>query len=130
LATDGVFDNLYDEGILYYTYKDYFVDIVKLVNQQLTPQQGDRNITKQLEATMKSSNLAKVIAEKAHELAKQQDYVSPFAKGAKEAGKNYPGGKMDGIQSIPKTKLTSFDITVVVALVSTSKFMKPSKSKL
>ena len=41
------------------------------------------------------------IAQKAHDLGYSQDYLSPFAKEAREQGKNYPAiGKDDDIVAV------------------------------
>jgi protein phosphatase PTC7 len=73
MATDGVFDNVYD------------ADMEPCILDNKTPE-----------------SRADCIGEKAYKMSHDRKYFSPFAKGAKEAGKYYIGGKKD-------------DITVVVA---------------
>lgn len=48
------------------------------------------------------------LANKAEEMSLHETYLSPFAKGAKESGKKYQGGKPD-------------DITVIVAQIELGK---------
>ena len=78
MASDGVFDNLYD------------LDIKTCVK-------------KELEGTnlVKPQAAADCVAEKSFELGNKQGYLSPFAKGAHEANVNYPNqGKSDDIVAI------------------------------
>ena len=78
MASDGVFDNLYDP------------DLIECV----TP-------------FMKSTNLedpqgaSDCIADKAYKLGNSKGFASPFAVGARAAGRNYPDqGKSDDIAVI------------------------------
>lgn len=77
VGTDGLFDNLYD------------MDIVRIVNKY------------KYEST---KIISEILAEKAVEYSKNQDYLSPFSKLAQENGQNIIGGKID-------------DVTVIVAKV-------------
>lgn len=79
MGSDGLFDNLYDE------------DILKCIKPYLKG--------KLLEDVTGSVNC---MAEEAERKSYDKSYFSPFAKGAKEAGKRFMGGKSD-------------DITVIVA---------------
>jgi len=88
LATDGLFDNLYDE------------EIINIVNRSF-PLDSTKNLVDQI----KMDNIAKLIGSAAHEKAKSQTDITPFAKGASENGYKFVGGKMD-------------DITVLVAFVT------------
>ena len=81
VGSDGLFDNVYDEDML----------------PCITPQLDVKS--------KKVKNLLQVatcLANKAEEHGMDKRYFSPFAKGAKEAGLRYMGGKLD-------------DVTVVVA---------------
>jgi protein phosphatase PTC7 len=72
VGTDGLFDNVYDETLL------------ELVKPFVSGNSNDvEDITK----------VADVIAEKAEKLAADQEYLSPFAKGAREQFYDYMGGK-------------------------------------
>ena len=78
MGSDGVFDNLYDKDVLdcvwSYMAGEYYAD-----------PQGSCDC----------------LADKAYVLGKNQDYLSPFAKGAQEAGKVYPNvGKPDDISVV------------------------------
>jgi len=81
LATDGVLDNLFNEDILLCLDKAY-----KGPEQSMMPQAQASNC----------------LARTAEQLSYRKDYDSPFAKNAREANRNHPGGKPD-------------DITVIVA---------------
>lgn len=81
LGTDGLFDNLYGE------------DIRNIVEQYL---KNNKDID--------CNNLSKILCEEAFKKGDLKDYLSPFAKRAREAGYNYNGGKSD-------------DITVVVGIL-------------
>lgn len=79
MFSDGVTDNLYD------------ADIAKCVNPYL----NGRDLTD-------PQGCSKCIADRAYELGKSNNYLSPFAKKAREAGKtNWPEeGKPDDIVAI------------------------------
>ena len=77
LATDGVFDNLYNE------------DVADCIARNLQD-----TILNPLDASV-------CLADKSFVLGNKKGYYSPFAKGAKEAGKMYPAqGKSDDIAVI------------------------------
>ena len=77
IATDGLFDNLYDKDI---------VSCMKgASSNEIVP-----------------SDVAHCLAKKAETLSFDKSYDSPFARNARDAKRNHPGGKKD-------------DITVVVA---------------
>ena len=79
MATDGVFDNLYNK------------DIIKCVKSKLTK---DKKLKPMQE-------VADCIAKTADEYGKRKDYESPFAKSAREHGKKYPNhGKEDDVTVI------------------------------
>lgn len=67
MASDGVFDNLYD------------LDIKNCVKQSMD--------TTSLINTQKAADC---VANKSFELGNKQGYLSPFAKGAHEANINFP----------------------------------------
>ena len=78
MGSDGLFDNLYDEDI-----EMCLKPNVKPVKDQLD--QFD---------LIEPSKAANCMASKAYKLGKQERYLSPFAKGAREAGaRGYIGGK-------------------------------------
>ena len=80
LATDGVLDNLFNEDII-------------------------GCLTKAADAASFDTEQASTcIAKTAEMMSFRKEYDSPFAKNAREAGRNHPGGKPD-------------DITVIVAEV-------------
>ena len=74
MASDGMFDNLYDtdvhDCIKPYLVKDTLEDLQKA---------------------------SECLADKAELLGNDDSFFSPFAKGAKEAGKYFMGGKADDI---------------------------------
>ena len=80
MGSDGLFDNLFD------------IKIIELMRPFI---RGRDDI---LDPTL----VAELIAKEAEKFSYNQAYVSPFAKGAREAFFDYSGGKPD-------------DITVVVA---------------
>lgn len=91
LATDGVLDNLYDK------------DVLNCIKLALTEQ--GLNSRNQLYDLSDPQQLANCIADTAEKLSWDKTYDSPFAKGAREAGRSHKiGGKDD-------------DITVVVAQI-------------
>ena len=76
MASDGMFDNLYDE------------DVHECITKVRDP------INQQFDVLAASDCLAR----KALWFGDREDYLSPFAKGAREAGKRYPAiGKSDDI---------------------------------
>ena len=78
MASDGVFDNLYDP------------DVIECVTPYMT-------------STLFTDPQASsdCIAEKSFKLGNSQGFVSPFAVGARAAGRNYPDqGKSDDIAVI------------------------------
>lgn len=78
MASDGVFDNLYDP------------DLIKCVQPYMK--------STHFEDPQASS---KCIADKAFKLGNKKGYASPFAIGARAAGRNYPDqGKSDDIAVI------------------------------
>lgn len=79
MGSDGLFDNLYEDDLK-----------ICVKNTDANPH-----------------NIATCLANKAHTMSYDKTYDSPFAKNAREAGKNHPGGKKD-------------DITVVVSIVRLS----------
>ena len=83
LATDGVLDNLFNE------------DIMMCLNKAYDKRMSDK-------ATSSEAQASNCLARTAEQLSYRKDYDSPFAKNAREAGRNHPGGKPD-------------DITVIVA---------------
>ena len=87
MGSDGLFDNLYHGDILACLYPQY----VKLGTSRY-----ETGLIKDPLAA------AECIAKKSEEKSFQQFYMSPFARGAQEAGIPYRGGKPD-------------DITVIVA---------------
>lgn len=74
MASDGMFDNLYNtdvhDCIKPYLVKDALEDLQKA---------------------------SECLADKALKLGDDQSYFSPFAKGAKESGRRFNGGKSDDI---------------------------------
>jgi hypothetical protein len=84
LATDGLFDNLFDE------------EIINIVKQ--TSGSADSIDTNKVAESMKSKNFAEVIAAAAQLKAHKASGVStPFAQNARAAGYRFSGGKLDGI---------------------------------
>ena len=81
MGSDGLFDNLYDEDILKCVYPN-------LKSQNL----------------QNPNEVAVCLANNAEEKSLDKKYFSPFAKGAKQSGRYYMGGKHD-------------DITVIVAQI-------------
>ena len=73
LASDGIWDNLFDEDILTCLHR---------------PRRDSKAFA---EAS------ATCIAELAQTKSQDKSYESPFAKHAKAHGKSYPGGKVDDI---------------------------------
>jgi protein phosphatase PTC7 len=97
VASDGIFDNMYDADL---------VDCVKSNNAE--------------DFTQDSQGTADCIAAKSYELGKKNYYISPFAKGAHMANKDYGmHGKED-------------DISVVVAQIHsrTGKFAENQGQEL
>ena len=93
MGSDGVFDNLYD-----------------------------RDVAECVQKNMEGANLkgiqetADCLSKKSVEFGHRTDYVSPFCKGARESGRNYPPqGKLD-------------DVSVVVAQIG-SKSQKDYKAQ-
>ena len=82
LGSDGLWDNVFDENV---------IEIVE-------PFLKDYDQIKDLDL------VADLITKKAFELSKQENYMSPFAKGAQSHRYHFIGGKMD-------------DITVVIGQV-------------
>ncbi len=80
LASDGIFDNIFDEDIL----------------KCLSYRNWDRGSIEDSDA----EQAAICLAEKASLLSKDQEYDSPFAQHAKKYNKNEPGGKVDDITVI------------------------------
>ncbi len=85
LATDGVLDNLFND------------DILNCLNKAFGPTSSDKSMVPEAQAS-------NCLARTAEQLSYRKDYDSPFAKNAREAQRNHPGGKPD-------------DITVIVASV-------------
>jgi protein phosphatase PTC7 len=77
LATDGIWDNLYDSDIL-----DVFEDLYP-----------DGNVKE-------TKNIAELIAYNANQLSLKTDYTSPFQVSAQQSGFYYFGGKPDDISAI------------------------------
>ena len=77
MASDGMFDNLYDTDV-HDCIKPYLVKDA-------------------LDDLQKASDC---LADKAEKLGDDYSYFSPFAKGAKEHGKRFMGGKADDIVGI------------------------------
>lgn len=73
LATDGLFDNMYDK------------DILGLINEFLDKKDFNGN------------EISKALAEKSFDLSMDTKYVSPFELYSKTFGKNFTGGKSDDI---------------------------------
>ena len=88
VGSDGLFDNLYNQDVL------DCLDLEKQLNGAT--------------ALASHEKAAVCLADKSEEYSYRKDYFSPFAKGAKESGKRYMGGKDD-------------DITVIVGEVVLSK---------
>jgi serine/threonine protein phosphatase PrpC len=85
MGSDGLFDNLYDD------------DLQPCLIQQISHSQG--------KFTMQDPTAAAdCLAKRAYAVSKDKNYLSPFAKGARESFRNYNGGKED-------------DITVIVAQI-------------
>ena len=84
VGTDGLFDNMFDEKI----------------KQLIEPHLNDRRDDLMEDPTA----VANVIADEAEKLSHIPNYLSPFAKSAKEYSYEYMGGKQD-------------DITVAVAQI-------------
>lgn len=74
VASDGLYDNLYQEDIL-----------------------SCFNILTRETLDVEPTETATCLAKKAETLSFRKDYDSPFAKNAREAGKKHPGGKKDDI---------------------------------
>ena len=81
MGSDGLFDNLYDEDI----------------KQCLSSNMLEWNQNFRLKSV---DDTATCIGDKAYKLSKTRAYDSPFAKGAREAGQMYYGGKKDDITVI------------------------------
>lgn len=73
-ATDGLFDNLYDQDI---------IKLLESLHENFLPDTGFCKL------------LARKLAEKAIEKGWDQNYKSPFAKHAGRSGKRFIGGKLD-----------------------------------
>jgi hypothetical protein len=89
MGSDGLFDNLYHEDMLTCIYPHYKLSTTRYLTGDL----------------INTSAIAECIAKKSEEKSLQQNYFSPFARGAQEAGVGYRGGKPD-------------DITVIVAQIN------------
>lgn len=83
-ATDGLWDNLETENI------------VDIVNSLYFKNQGD----------LTEKKIAEALSNKAEKFSTAKNYRSPFAKKAKEHGKDYIGGKPDDI-TVVVSKITS-----------------------
>ena len=81
MGSDGLFDNLFDDDI----------------KQCLESQMLEWNKKFRLKSM---DDTATCISDKAYKLSKDRRYDSPFAKGAREAGQMYFGGKKDDITVI------------------------------
>ena len=90
MGSDGLFDNLYHEDLLSCIYPQY---------QNATT---SRFITGELKNVQAAADC---MAKKAEEKSFQENYMSPFARGAMESGIPWRGGKPD-------------DITVIVSQVN------------
>jgi protein phosphatase PTC7 len=88
MGTDGLFDNVYDE------------EMEPCIKEQLS-------LSDNLFVMKDPTAAAKCIGDLAYGKSKNTRYESPFAKGAKLAGKWYTGGKED-------------DITVIVSHIVTA----------
>ena len=86
LGSDGLFDNLYHEDMLACIYPHYKIKESRYMTGDLT----------------NTAAIAECLAKKSESKSLQPTYLSPFARGAQEAGIGYRGGKPD-------------DITVIVA---------------
>lgn len=86
MGSDGLWDNLYD------------IKIIDLV----------RPFLRDVDLVADPELIAEVIASEAEKYSLQQNYMSPFAKGAREYYHDYMGGKPD-------------DITVIVAQIMLAK---------
>lgn len=78
LASDGIFDNLYDH------------DILECLNKSASLQMTDLN----------AEYTATCIAKKAEKVSTDSLYDSPYAKHARDYNKSEPGGKVDDITVI------------------------------
>ena len=79
MASDGMFDNVYDEGV------------EACIKKRLEASDGPKLEDKKIWGT------SKCIAQRAETYGKKRDFFSPFASHAKEHGKQYMGGKEDDI---------------------------------
>lgn len=77
MATDGIWDNLFDSDILY-------------LFEQMAPDGEVEN----------PKNMAEVLVDNANRLSTDRDYVSPFELNAQQAGHFFTGGKSDDITCI------------------------------
>lgn len=75
IGSDGLFDNLYD------------VRIIELIKPFI---RGRDDL-------LDPDLIAQMIAEEAERFSRKQDYMSPFARGAREHFYDYIGGKQDDI---------------------------------
>ena len=86
MGSDGLFDNLYDK------------DISDCLYQQI---ELKKNIDELGDFKLKSvDETASCIGNKAYQLSHDRRYLSPFAKGAREARVRFMGGKTDDITVI------------------------------
>ena len=113
MASDGMYDNLWDEDVLYC----------------IEPKEHE------LHLPFDHKKIGECLAQLAFKLGTTVGYRSPFSQGAKEAGKNYPDrGKDDDIvvivATVHKKKDKKFDQDVSTNAIDTDgKLLKKAENE-